>query len=124
VSPMTHYLRGFTCGGVVFFGGFAAFVVAAVVPVGDGAPLVLSGLRLLADVGVPEWLGFPVLFFAAFALSAGVAELTRWAFRRLVPAHCPRCGGEAYGRGTAPVAYVCRRCNHYHDTGIREGEEA
>jgi DNA-directed RNA polymerase subunit RPC12/RpoP len=125
MSPMAHYLRGLACGGAVFFGGFIAFVAAASVPGGGGgAPPVSGGLRLLARLGVPGWLGFPLLFFAAFGLSAGGAELTRRAFRRLVPVRCPECGGRAYGRGTAPVTYVCRHCGHSHDTGIREGEEA
>jgi hypothetical protein len=118
---MAHYLRGFGCGGVVFFGGFLAFAFAAFVPINGEAPVLL---RLCAHYGVPSELGFFVLFFTTFGLSVGGAELTRWAFRWLVPAHCPQCGGQAYGKSTAPVTYVCRRCGHTHDTGIREGEEA
>ena len=118
---MAHYLRGFACGGVVFFGGFFAFAFAGFVPINGEAPVLL---RLLARLGVPGGLGFIVLFFTASGLSVGGAELTRWAFQRLMPAHCPQCGGPAYGRASVPVTYVCRRCGHTHDTGIREGEEA
>jgi hypothetical protein len=121
MNPIVHYLRGFACGGVVFFGGFFTFVFAAYIPINGEAPVLL---RLCHRYGVPGGWGFIVLFFATFGLSVGGAELTRGAFRRLVPAHCPQCGGQAYGRGTAPVTYVCRRCGHTHDTGIREGEEA
>jgi len=107
--------------GVVFFGGFFAFAAAAYVPVGGGPPLLL---RLAAGLNAPAWAVYAALFFAAFALSVGGAEAVRWAHRRRVPARCPRCDGEAYARGTWPVMYVCRRCSHAHDTGIREGEEA
>jgi hypothetical protein len=123
MSPMAHYLRGRACGRGVFFGGFFAFLVVAFIPGREGAPTVLGALRLLACLGVPDWLGFPVLFFVAFGLSVAGAELTRWAFRRLVPAQCPQCGGKAYGQGTAPVTYGCRGCGYSLDTGIREGEE-
>jgi len=78
----------------------------------------------LAGLGVPEWLGFPALFFVTFGLSVIAAEIVRWIFRRLVPACCPQCGGAAYGRGRWPVLYTCQECGHCHDTGIREGEES
>jgi hypothetical protein len=121
MNPRAHYFRGFACGGVVFFGGLFAFALVAFVPFNGEAPVLL---RLCDRWGVPSVLGFFGLFFATCGLSVGGAELTRWAFRQLVPARCPQCGGQAYGRGTAPVTYVCRCCGHIHDTGIREGEEA
>ena len=121
MTPMEHYRRGLTLAGLVFFGGFFAFAGAAFVPVGGGPPLLL---RLAAGLNAPAWAVYAALFFAAFALSVGGAEAVRWAHRRRVPARCPRCDGEAYARGTWPVMYVCRRCSHAHDTGIREGEEA
>src|SRR5262245_42825343 len=125
MSPLAHYLRGLRYGGVIYFGGFCAFVLAAVVPgPAGGLPPVVAGVQRLARLGVPEWLGFPALSCAAFGLSVAAAELGRWVFRRLVPACCPRCGGAAYGRGRWPVTYVCRECGHCHDTGIREGEES
>jgi hypothetical protein len=121
MNPREHYLRGFACGAIVFFGGCFAFAFAAFVPINGEAPLLL---RLCDRYGVSSGWGFVVLFFITGGLSVGAAELTRWAFRRLVPAHCPQCGGRAYGRGRAPVTYLCRDCGHTHDTGIREGEEA
>jgi len=121
MTPMEHYRRGLTLAGLVFFGGFFAFAGAAFVPVGGGPPLLL---RLAAGLNAPAWGVYAALFFGAFALSVGGAEAVRWAHRRGVPARCPQCGGDAYGRGTWPVMYVCRRCSHAHDTGIREGEEA
>jgi hypothetical protein len=121
---MAHYLRGLVYGGVVFLGGGGAVMVVAFLPGPDGAPNAVRGLRLLANVGIPEWLGYVVGFFALFGLLVTCAELTRWAYRRLVPARCPECGGETYGQGRAPVIYLCRDCGHRHDTGICEGEEA
>jgi hypothetical protein len=120
MDPRAHYLQGFACGAVVFFGGFFAFALGAFVPFYGEAPVLL---RLCDRYGVPIGLGFFGLFFAIGGLSVGGAELTRWAFRRWVPAQCPQCGGQAYGRATTPVTYVCRRCGHTHDTGIREGVE-
>ena len=121
MKPIGHYFRGFAWGGLVFFGGFFAFAFAAFVPINGEAPVLL---RLCTRYGVPGGLGFFVMFFATFGLSVGGAELTRWVFRRLVPAQCPQCGGESYGRATTPVTYVCQRCGHTHDTGIREGEDS
>jgi len=121
MSPMDHYRRGLALAGVVFFGGFLAFAAAAFVPLGGGPPLLL---RLAGALGARGGAVYPAMFFAAFSVSVGGAELLRWAHRRRVPARCPRCDGEAYARGTWPVRYVCRRCSHAHDTGIREGEEA
>jgi hypothetical protein len=120
MTPMAHYLRGLAYGGVVFFGGFFAFAFAAFLPINGEAPVLL---RLLARSVVPGELGFIVLFFTAFGLSVAGAEKTRWLFGQLVPADCPQCGGHVYGKGRAPVTYVCRCCGHIHDTGIREGEE-
>jgi hypothetical protein len=120
MDPRAHYLRGFACGAVVFFGGFLLFAFAAFVPL-NGEPPIL--LRLCAYLGVSSGWGFILVFFLTFAVSVGGAELTRWAFRRFVPACCPQCGGKAYGKATTPVTYVCRACGHTHDTGIREGVE-
>jgi hypothetical protein len=122
MSPLAHYLRGLGYGGVIYFGGFFAFVLTAAVPGSAGVPPVFASVQWLARLGLPEELAFVVWFFAAFSLSVAAAELVRWAFRRLVPSHCPRCEGAAYGRGHWPVLYVCRGCGHCHDTGIREEE--
>jgi hypothetical protein len=124
MSPLTHYLRGLRYGGFIYFGGFFAFMAACVIPGPAGLPPVFAGVHRLAWLGLPGWLGFPALFFVAFGLSVVAGELVRWAFRRMVPACCPQCGGAAYGRGRWPVLYICRDCGHSHDTGIREGEEA
>jgi len=123
MTPMAHYLRGFSYGGAVFFGGFFVFVFIAFAPLHNGSPLVLTWLTFLTQHGIPDWLAFPVLFFISFGISAFCAESTRWAYRRLVPAACPECGGQAYGEGRWPVLYVCVVCGHIHDTGIRECEE-
>ena len=124
MTPLAHYLRGFTYGGLVFFAGFVVLVIFALVPFSNGLPFVLCCLKFLAEHGIPGWLTFPVLFFISFGISVLCAELTRWAYRRLVPASCPECGGQAYGEGRWPVLYVCADCGHVHDTGIREGEES
>jgi hypothetical protein len=126
VTPRAHYFRGFWLGSLVFFGGFVVLAVAVFVPMPNNLPIALQGVQLLTRQGVPDWLawlGFLALAIATFGLSVGGAEFTRWAFRRLVPAECPQCGGNAYGQGSWPVTYVCRCCGHVHDTGIREGEE-
>jgi hypothetical protein len=118
VNPTAHYLWGHVYGQVAFSVGFIALLAATLVPGWGDEPPMPRGVRLLADLGVPLGLCFPALFFGAAALAVGAGGLTRWAFRRLVPAHCPRCGGRAYGQGDAPVTYLCWGCGHRHDTGL------
>src|SRR5262245_36243548 len=89
MTPVDHSRSGFGLAALVFFGGFFAFAAVAFVPLG-GPPLLL---RLAGALGDSGWGVYPALFFAAFALSVGGAELVRWAYRRRVPAACPRCGG-------------------------------
>ena len=123
MSPMAHCLRGHIYGAVVFFDGFIAFFVVAFSPGPNGAPRLVEGLRFLDGIGVARWAGFLILFFSVFGLSVGCSELTRWGYRRLIPAGCPQCGGKAYGRHDETVTYRCQSCGHVTDTGIREGVE-
>ena len=48
--------------------------------------------------------------------------LPRIVFRRLISARCPEpeCGGPSYPEGSAPISYVCRRCEHRHETNWSE----
>jgi hypothetical protein len=75
-------------------------------------------VRFAADSGVP---GFVLVLLFLAAGAAGMI-LPGAAFWWLVPARCGRCGGAAYRRRRGRrITYVCRSCDHVHDTGVREG---
>jgi hypothetical protein len=51
------------------------------------------------------------------------AALTAHFVTRIVPAQCPKCGGQAYGRGNFPVIYRCRSCHYAHETDDYAADE-
>ena len=62
---------------------------------------------------------FTVLFFGSFLLGS---FLLRLAFRNLIPAKCPQCGGRAvlnwWGR---PMTYRCESCRRIYSNRVKEG---
>ena len=62
------------------------------------------------------------LDFLAIVPIGGTALLsamgTRW-LTRLLPARCPKCGGQAFQLGSRPIYYECRECGHIVTTRFR-----
>lgn len=56
-----------------------------------------------------------------FVMSVGVGTVIFRLVMFLIPARCPNCSGRAYSRGSSPITFVCRNCNHIHNTGISMG---
>ncbi|RIK82877.1 MAG: hypothetical protein DCC68_05015 [Planctomycetota bacterium] len=55
-----------------------------------------------------------VVFVGVMGVATVVPRLAMY----FVPARCPKCHGRAYCRGGKPITFVCRSCNHTHDTGV------
>ncbi len=119
---MEHYRRAWSWGVGGLLVGFAAFAFVAFRFGPGGRPGWVRYLLWLTGAGLPAWLAYVALHATWVAFLLFCAELPRRVFRRLVPAVCPRCRGDAYWEGGEPVTYACRACGYRHDTGIRESE--
>lgn len=58
-----------------------------------------------------------IVFVLAVGIGTAIPKLVMFA----IPARCPHCSGRAYCRGSSPITFVCRNCNHAHNTGISMG---
>ena len=88
---------------------------------------VLIGILLQAGTV----LGFAVLLIKSqlsgtqmvFVIIAGflVVATVRLLFRSLVHAHCKKCSGHTFCKGSRPIYFKCADCGHTHETNWYEG---
>ena len=80
-----------------------------------------AGLAMLLRI---DWFRVhgTVTFFAVVVFGVLLGLIPRTAFRRLIPATCPDCGGAAFPKtsGGGRVSYDCRDCGHSTLTRARE----
>jgi hypothetical protein len=98
ISTSTHIGLQFvlTC-----FGGLIGFIIFVVFFRNSFASQLASGI--------------------VFVLAVGIGTVIPKLVMSLIPARCPNCSGRAYCRGSSPITFVCRNCNHIHNTGISLG---
>lgn len=98
ISTSTHISLQFF---LTFVGGLVGFIIFIVFFRNSFASQLTSGIVFVMAVGIATVIPRLVMF--------------------LIPARCPNCSGRAYCRGSSPITFVCRNCNHIHNTGISMG---
>jgi len=98
ISTSTHIGLQFV---LTFLGGLVGLIVYIVFFRNSFASQLLSGI--------------------VFALTVGIGTVTPKLVMFLIPARCPKCSGRSFFRGSNPITFVCRNCNHIHNTGLSMG---
>lgn len=101
ISTSTHISLQFF---LSLVGGLVGCIICIVFFRNSFASHLTSGIVFVMAVGIGTVIPRLVIFF-------------------LIPARCPNCSGRAYCRGSSPITFVCRNCNHIHNTGISIGSE-
>jgi hypothetical protein len=120
MSPTEHYFRANRYAFLAFLAAGALVAVVFLTRGPMGQVHLVEWATLLRDAGLAEGVAHFLLWAVALVCMGFCAAGTAWIFCRWVPARCSECGGPAYWRAEGSWAYRCRRCGHFHETGLGE----